>query len=118
MKIETTSSQLILAIESSKERETLEDIKDRVGHDDVRFLSDMLDEFGLLGNGVLYPILPEHVGALTQAPMLSDDVEYPDDGDTIARGQVWWYPRYEIEDFSDVLLATGRVAFDRASVQV
>lgn len=103
-----------LTFHVGKGREDLEDIRARVGGDDVQFLSDALDTFGFVGNAVLYPVQPENVGALTSAPMLSDDVDHLDDGGIMVRGRVWWYPAYELKDFAAELLEHGKVTFQLA----
>ena len=36
---------------------------------------------------------PEDIGALTDAPILSDDIEYDDEGEVVRVGAVYWYPR-------------------------
>lgn len=50
--IEATGN-LTFLIENDRDLEILEDIKDRVGGNDVRFLDDMLDQLGFLGNAKL-----------------------------------------------------------------
>jgi hypothetical protein len=66
---------------------------------------------------VMYFIPPENIGALTDSPILSPDVEYPDDargpvpyGDT----PVYWFPNYMVQDPWAELRNTGRVVFTRA----
>lgn len=92
-------------------RDDLEAIKERVGGDDVRFLREMMDMTGWLGNAVFTPIYPENVGALTDAPMFSDVVEYLDDGEVEVPGKVWWFPNYAVENFAETLLSQGKVTF-------
>lgn len=87
---------------------------ERHGGNDLAFLHDMLDSFGFLGNGQLYPIYPEDVGALTDAPLLSNEVEYLEDGGRLVRGDVWWYLAYERFNFAEELLTQGAVTFTRA----
>jgi hypothetical protein len=101
-------------IADAESMEDLQTIKDRVGGNDIAFLDQMLDSFGFIGNGRLWGISPEHVGALTEAPMLSDDVEHDDAGDVHVRGKVWWFPNYQVEDFAQTLLDRGRVTFHAA----
>ena len=61
-------------------------------------------------------IAPEVVGALTDAPILTnaDELEYNDDGDIIGVGTVAWFPDYAILDPWAALRNTGRVVFDIA----
>ena len=41
-------------------------------------------------------IAPEEIGALTDAPLLSDDGERDDEGKLIALTTVYWLPNYQI----------------------
>lgn len=51
-------------------------------------------------------------GALTSAPMISDDVSVEDDGTKVIYGTVWWFPRYALEDPVETLRDKGSVVFD------
>jgi hypothetical protein len=64
----------------------------------------------------LYFIRPEAVGALTDAPILCDDMSWPDDGDIVPRdtANVWWFPDYMIRDPWAELARFGRVRFTKA----
>ncbi|MDO5947978.1 hypothetical protein [Burkholderia cepacia] len=112
--IEATGN-LTFLIENDRDREILEDIKDRVGGNDVRFLDDMLDQLGFLGNAKLFGIAPVDIGALTDAPMLSDAIDLQDDGSIVVLGNVWWYPNYQVEDFAERLIKRGSVTFQAAA---
>ncbi len=92
----------------------IENLMARHGGNDEAFLVDLLDTFGFSGNAQFTSILPEDVGALTCAPMLSDDVDYLEDGSRAVRGDVWWYPDYQLRHFGEVLLRDGRVTFTKA----
>lgn len=94
--------------------EQIEVMLERHGGNDKTFLSDMLDFFGFTPNGELYAINPQDVGALTDAPILADEVDYLDNGDTVVRGQVWWYPGYELKNFAQELAQNGSVVFQKA----
>ena len=41
---------------------------------------------------------PEDIGALTAAPILSDEIVRDDDGRLTAAGRVYWYPDYAVRD--------------------
>jgi hypothetical protein len=41
---------------------------------------------------------PEDVGALTAAPILSDEIARDDDGRVTEAGRVYWYPDYQVRD--------------------
>jgi hypothetical protein len=65
-------------------------------------------------------IQPEHIGALTDAPILTDDADYSDEA--MARGgpvphddvAVWWFPDYMVIDPWAELTRKGRVVFTKA----
>ena len=78
------------------------------------FLFGMLDYFGYIGNAGFRQINPEDVGALTDAPMFTNDLEYEEDGSKKVLGTVWWYPGYEGSSFAQSLLEKGRVTFTNA----
>ena len=65
-----------------------------------------------LGNGWSW-VRPEDIGALTDAPILSDDIAYDDQGDVVSVGAVYWYPRYDVSDPVACLLTDGSVEFER-----
>lgn len=65
-----------------------------------------------LGNGWSF-VPPEDAGALTDAPILSDDIEYNDQGKATV-GTVYWYPEYEVKDPVAQLLENGFVDFTQA----
>ena len=58
---------------------------------------------------------PEEIGALTDAPILSDDIEYDDEGEVVRVGVVYWYPQYDVADPVAQLLASGSVEFERVA---
>jgi hypothetical protein len=41
---------------------------------------------------------PEDIGALTSAPILSDEVERDDQGQVTRVGRVYWHPDYQVRD--------------------
>jgi len=57
---------------------------------------------------------PEDVGALTEAPILSDGASYDDDGAMEVYGKVWWYPNYMVDELSVVLHDDGKLIFELA----
>ena len=64
------------------------------------------------GNGWSW-VRPEEIGALTDAPILSDDIEYDDEGEVVRVGVVYWFPQYDVADPVAQLLASGSVEFER-----
>lgn len=41
---------------------------------------------------------PEDLGALTSAPILSDEIVRDDEGRIVEAGRVYWYPDYQVRD--------------------
>lgn len=56
-------------------------------------------------------VSPEEVGALTDAPILCDEVVYEDNGDKTITGVIAWFPQYETADPWSRLADTGMVCF-------
>jgi hypothetical protein len=91
--------------------------------DKEEILSWPLDEVGyrlleacnLIGNG-WDPVAPEWIGALTDAPIITDGATCEDDGAWIVYGRVWWFPNYMVESPYETLCRTGRVIFTFAPV--
>lgn len=77
------------------------------------FLSELLEATGWQPNGRLYLVPPELVGALTDSPILSDELDYPDEG-PLRVGACWWYPQYENSSIVQVLQNEGKVVFSAA----
>jgi hypothetical protein len=67
----------------------------------------------LQGEGWSY-VAPEWIGALTDAPILTDDCTYHDNGEHEVCGNIWWFPNYQVEDVIDTLIRDGAVTFTRA----
>ena len=61
-----------------------------------------------LGNGWSF-VRPEDIGALTDAPIITDD-----QGNVLKMGTVYWYPLYDVRDPVAQLLKNGLVDFVRA----
>jgi hypothetical protein len=76
-------------------------------------LASMLDHFGFLGNATYMPIMPIDIGALTDAPMFTNERDVLDDGAVSVTGDVWYYPAYEFRDFSEILVTEGKVTFKK-----
>lgn len=54
---------------------------------------------------------PEDVGALTASPILSEEVQYDEDGNIASVGRVYWYPEYQVKSEIEELLEDGEVVF-------
>jgi len=59
-------------------------------------------------------IRPEEIGALTSAPILSDDCSRDDSGLLGQIGAVYWFEKYQIQSPGEELLRVGHVDFDKA----
>jgi hypothetical protein len=57
---------------------------------------------------------PEDVGALTEAPILTEDLDTDDEGHVRHVGVVYWYSQYQVLDPVAQLLENGYVDFERA----
>lgn len=76
---------------------------------DDHVLANILEDEGWPGNDKLYQVAPEWIGALTNAPILSDDVRFMDDGTAEVLGRVWWFPQYQVVGLADQLLKAREV---------
>ena len=57
-------------------------------------------------------VRPEDVGSLTEAPILTEDVD--DQGNVRSAGTVYWYPQYDVSDpVAKLLQCIWRPHFDR-----
>ena len=50
---------------------------------------------------------PEDIGALTAAPILSDEILRNDEGRIVEAGRVYWYPDYAVRDEIEELRESG-----------
>lgn len=98
------------------EKADLQEILDRVTHRDHGFLAEMLEYAGWQPNGHLFQVQPEWVGALTESPILTDDLRCPDSAEPALspESKVWWFPNYQVESFAETLIRDGRVFFTAA----
>ena len=60
-------------------------------------------------------IRPEELGALTAAPILSDDCERDEDGLLTHVDVVYWYEPYQVRSPVGELVVNGHVDFQRAN---
>ncbi len=56
-------------------------------------------------------IAPEEIGALTDAPILSDDAARDDEGRLTNIGRVFWFPNCQVESAVQTLRERGTVTF-------
>lgn len=110
---QTPNGHLELVAEPD-DKEMLADLFDRHGHNDNDFLSQLFESTGLTPNGHLYLVNPVDVGALTDSPIVSDEVLHNDEGQVSTVGNLWWFPNYAIRSLADKLVRDGRVLLTAA----
>jgi hypothetical protein len=59
-------------------------------------------------------IAPEKIGALTDSPILTDEILYNDQGNIEYIGSIWWFPNYQVENEIETLLKESKVVFSLA----
>lgn len=109
----TQSDNLRIAFEPD-DVEMLEAIKERCGGDECSFFTELLDSTGWTGNGLLYVLRPEDIGALTDSLILTNECERDDEGKITRVGSVWWFPNYMVDNPAELLMETGSVIFMKA----
>lgn len=108
------NGSLSINIEQS-DVEAVNSIRERCGNDDGLFMSELLEYAGWTANGRLFQVRPEQVGALTDSPLLTDEMQMNDQGDLTGVGTIWWYPWHEHQDFAERLISEGAVRFAKGS---
>jgi hypothetical protein len=104
----TENKNLLLYVTDSKAfREVIDKRDDDDAYGWVEAWADALEH--ATGNGLCH-VRPEQIGALTDAPILTDGSP-SDDGSTIepADANIWWWPQYEGTDPLDELFNNGRI---------
>ena len=90
------------------------DLEIRLNRNGRRHFTDIREQRDTFGiNAALYALLedhlcggwemvpPEDIGALTAAPILSDEISRDDQGSVTQAGRVYWYPDYQVRDEID-----------------
>ena len=90
------------------------DLEIRLNRNGRRHFANIREQRDTLGiNAALYALLedhlcggwemvpPEDIGALTAAPILSDEISRDDQGSVTQAGRVYWYPDYQVRDEID-----------------
>ena len=62
-------------------------------------------------------IAPEKIGALTDAPILTDSAERDDEGQLTSVGRVYWFPSFQVESPVRRLTEQGVVTFTGVSAE-
>lgn len=96
----------------------LRELFEQHGHCDTNFLSELLERTGWGPNGHFTMVRPEVVGALTDAPIISDELAFQDPENVhaqdAAQANLWWFPEYETISLPDRLLRNGCVTLTLA----
>jgi len=82
-------------------------------HTDFDFLDKLLEAAGQTSLGQLHRVLPENIGALTDAPIIGTSSFAPDT-ESDDNDKVWWYPDYAVKSFASELINHGEVTFTAA----
>lgn len=106
-------------VSSYVDNETIKRMYDEAPHKDHAFLDSLLDYMATYRYGTVhyYRVLPEWIGALTDAPIITDNEPiHQDDGTVIFDddAKFWWYPNYQVSSFGERLIENGQVIFDKA----
>ena len=112
MKYEILNGNLVISLGNEADREAAQESLDRASNRDTDFLNDLLEDW--TANGHLYAVRPEWIGALTEAPIITDDLTIEDDGTPVVNGDVWWFPDYQVKSFAEELLEKGSITFAAA----
>lgn len=92
---QTAQGDLEIALNESGEREfeTIEEVRAKLG---INAALETLLEDHLCNGWEMVP--PEEIGALTSAPILSDEIERDEEGRIVTAGRVYWFPEYQVCD--------------------
>lgn len=74
------------------------------GKNTVDVLRELID--WQISNGWVM-LAPEDIGAMTESPILSEEVLYNENGDIVLVGRVYWFPSYMVRNELEEL-ATGK----------
>jgi|GEM_PF-2409048 len=90
-------------ITKKSRKEFLDDTKDY--HSDQRFM-ELIEDF--LCNGWDW-VNAEDIGALTEAPLLTNDIEIDDQGNVIKVGIIYKYEMYQVYDPVEEIFSEGKI---------
>lgn len=99
----------------------LEIEKKNNNHDEVDIMNKLMDQFGQLGDG--YGIYNgDELGMLSNAPIILcdyfiNDTENGSEIDWDEDSQAWYYPDYQIKDFTDILYERGEIVLPKLEIK-
>jgi hypothetical protein len=76
----------------------------------TKAMAEVIDAANRIGYS---DVRPEWIGALTDAPIIGEDVDYETDPPKV-EGRVWWFPDYQIRNEIQELIDDGEVTFTLA----
>jgi len=77
-------------------------------------LSDIALEARLFHLLDLQVVAPEWIGALTAAPIVTDNFAWDETGRVPIIGTLWWFPQYAVVSLVGTLIDTGEVLLTNA----
>lgn len=109
LEIKTTEyGNLELSIPEESDRTEIADNMEDENYGELRLWNELIEPFYC--NGQYYHVEPVDIGALTDDPyLLTDDIEYEDNGDVNVRGKVWHCPDYAIKSVVEELAKGEKV---------
>lgn len=105
----TPGGHLKIKLDPERREDLREMIEDAKANHKGDILGDVIET--MLANGFQW-VQPEDISALTDAPIISDEADYDDQGKLVAIGRVFWFPGYQVLDPVEVLYEKGEVIFD------
>lgn len=105
---------LELSIPGEPDRQEVAGELEDENHGELRLWHELIEPF--IGNGQYYHVEPVDIGALTDDPyILTDDLEYEDNGTVNVKGEVWHYPDYALKSVVEELAAGNTVILRKAN---
>lgn len=105
-KTERGDLQIVLTDSGRAQFETIVEERDANGINAALFA---LLEDHLCNGWEMVP--PEDLGALTAAPILSDEIVRDEQGRLVEAGRVYWYPDYAVRDEIDEIRTKSAIVF-------
>lgn len=104
------NGQLVISLTPAGKQEIEEAIADGKNIDSDAYMYELFEH--PLCNG-WFNVAPEEIGALTNAPIFSDNIERDDDGNVVNVDCVYAYMDYAVRSPVEVLREKGEVIFSR-----
>jgi len=98
---------LLVTLEDMRDLDLLRELVEENGND-VDLLRELSESYwtnGWFVGGA------DELGNLSEAPMISNDFSYDDDGNPFLLGDTWYYPYYQTRNFFDDIIENGYALF-------